>query len=184
VPSPDNAELANLVSAVGRRDRLAFKRLYAVAAPKLFGLILRILRDRAMAEDVLQDVFARVWQSAEGFSPDAGSAMAWLSTIARNRAIDMLRSKGPPLAAPDEEGTDYYERLAAPGDPEADMTNLAALRHCLGEIEEPARSCVLLAYYEGYSREELATRFERPVNTIKTWLHRSLAALKTCLETP
>jgi RNA polymerase sigma factor (sigma-70 family) len=184
VPSPDNAELANLVSAVGRRDRLAFKRLYAVAAPKLFGLILRILRDRAMAEDVLQDVFARVWQSAEGFSPDAGSAMAWLSTIARNRAIDMLRSKGPPLAAPDEEGADYYERLAAPGDPEADMTNLAALRHCLGEIEEPARSCVLLAYYEGYSREELATRFERPVNTIKTWLHRSLAALKTCLETP
>lgn len=184
MPSPDNVELANLVSAVGRRDRIAFKRLYAIAAPKLFGLILRILRDRALAEDVLQDVFARIWQSAEGFAPDAGPAMAWLSTIARNRAIDMLRSKGPPLAAPDEDGTDYYERIAAPGDPEANMMNLAALRHCLGEIEEPARSCVLLAYYEGYSREELATRFERPVNTIKTWLHRSLAALKTCLETP
>ncbi|MGO9004349.1 MAG: sigma-70 family RNA polymerase sigma factor [Beijerinckiaceae bacterium] len=181
--SADNAELANLIGAVGRRDRHAFNRLYELAAPKLFGLVLRILRDRAMAEDVLQDVFMRIWQSAEGYAPAAGPAMAWLTAIARNRAIDMLRVKGPPRSANDENEADYYEKIASPGDPETDMADLAALRHCLGEIDEPARTCVLLAYYEGYSREELARRFDRPVNTIKTWLHRSLAALRTCLET-
>lgn len=144
-------------------------------------MILRILRDRAAAEDVLQDVYLRIWRNAATYSADAGPATAWLCAIARNRAIDLLRRKS--FAAPrrDEPG-DWSEKLAAPGDPQADAADLSALRHCLGAIEEPHRSCVLLAYYEGYSREELAARFDKPVNTIKTWLHRSLAALRSCLD--
>ncbi len=101
-------------------------------------------------------------------------ALAWLNSIARNRTIDLLRQKSfatPPVS---EDGVDWYEKIAAPGDPEADFADIAALRRCLGAIEEPNRSCVLLAYYEGYSRDELAARFGKPVNTIKTWLHRSL----------
>src|SRR5262249_21183268 len=100
----------------------------------------------------------------------------------RNRAIDVLRKKNPILLDRDEEGADWFEKISAPEDHEASIIAMDALRHCLQHIEAPVRDCVLLAYYDGYSREELARRFDRPVNTIKTWLHRGLAALKACLE--
>jgi RNA polymerase sigma-70 factor, ECF subfamily len=178
----DNAELAMLLGAVARGDRIAFKELYRRIAPKLFAILLRILRNKAAAEDVLQDVFLRIWQNADSFSAEAGPAMGWLISIARNRAIDVLRSKNPAEPAAETDGADIFAKLAEPGDRETLMMNIAALRHCLGEIEEPTRSCILLAYYEGYSREELAVRFDHPVNTIKTWLHRGLMALKSCLD--
>jgi RNA polymerase sigma-70 factor (ECF subfamily) len=179
---PDQSELAKLLLAVAQADRAAFRRLYDKTAPKLFAIVLRIIRDRSLAEDILQDVFLRIWRNAGTFSPEAGLPMAWLSSIARNRTLDILRQKTfvPPNHAEDE--PDWSALLADPRDIEADFGQIAALRHCLGEIDEPARTCVLLAYYEGYSREELAQRFDRPVNTIKTWLHRALAVLKTCLD--
>ena len=176
----DNAELGMLLNAVARRDRTAFKELYQRVAPKLFAILLRILRNRAAAEDVLQEVFLRIWQNAQSFSAEAGPAMGWLISIARNRAIDVMRSKNP--AEPVADADALLERFAEPIDREAQMTNIAALRHCLGTIEEPARGAILLAYYDGYSREELARRFDKEVNTIKTWLHRGLARLKSCLE--
>jgi RNA polymerase sigma factor (sigma-70 family) len=181
VTSTDNAELVTLICAVARQDRAAFKQLYDRVCPKLFAILPRILRNRATAEDVLQDVFSKIWQNAESFSAETGPPIGWLISIARNRAIDVLRLKNPAQPSADDWG-DLFAEIAEPSDREADMMNIAALRHCLGTIEEPARSCILLAYYEGYSREELARRFDRPVNTIKTWLHRSLATLKSCLE--
>lgn len=176
------SDLAELIAAVARRDRPAFRRLYDAAAPKLFAILLRILRDRTLAQDALQDVFLRVWQNAAGYSAALGSPMTWLTSVARNRAIDVLRQSAPKLAAPEADGADPFERLAAAEDLEADLSTLSALRHCLGELDPSARTCVLLAYYEGFSREELAARYDRPVNTIKTWLHRSLISLKACLE--
>jgi RNA polymerase sigma-70 factor (ECF subfamily) len=179
---PDQAELADLIRAVAAGDRVAYQRLYATTAPKLFGIVLRMIRDRSMAEDILQDVFLRVWRNAGTFSPATGTPLAWLSSIARNRSIDILRQKSLVLPDHDDADTDWQQLIADPRDPEADFMDISALRHCLAEIDEPARSCVLLAYYEGYSRDELAVRFDRPVNTIKTWLHRSLLALKSCLD--
>ena len=183
VQTTDGAELAKLIAGVARSDRLAFRRLYDVAGPKLFAIILRILRNRTLAEDTLQDVFLRIWQNAGSFSAEAGPPMGWLTSIARNRSIDVLRQKVPVTvgSSTGDEG-DWFERIAEAGDREADMLNVSALRHCLGQLDETARTCVLLAYYEGFSREELAARYERPVNTIKTWLHRSLITLKTCLD--
>jgi RNA polymerase sigma factor (sigma-70 family) len=184
VLTTDGAELAKLIAGVARSDRAAFRRLYDAAAPKLFAIILRILRNRTLAEDTLQDVFLRVWQNAGSFSVDAGPPMGWLTSIARNRSIDVLRQKVPvTVGSSTGDETDWFERIAEAGDREADMLNISALRHCLGELDETARKCVLLAYYEGFSREELAARYERPVNTIKTWLHRSLITLKSCLDT-
>lgn len=180
--SKDNSEFAALLEAVGRKDRAAFKALYDRAAPKLFAIALRILRERGPAEDALQEIFLRIWQNAASFSPDSGSALGWLIAIARNRSIDLLRSRrAAPLAAMGDT-TELWEGIAATDGGEAERLNLVTLRRCLGAIEEPARSCVLLAYYEGYSREELSQRFDKPVNTIKTWLFRSLSLLKSCLE--
>ena len=178
----EKAELDNLLGAVGRRDRLAFKQLYLLTAPKLFATILRILKNKSAAEEVLQDVFLRIWQNADSFSSETAPARAWMNSIARNRAIDVLRQKTFTTVSGAGDETDWYERIAEERDREADMINNASLRHCLEQIDTQARDCVLLAYYEGLSREELAQRYDRPVNTIKTWLHRSLLSLRACLD--
>lgn len=178
----DPTDLGSLLEAAARGDRAAFRDLYVAAAPKLLGIILRIRRDRAGAEEILQDVFLKIWQNAGRFDRAAGPALGWMASIARNRAIDVVRQKTPVLVAPDEDGTDWLERVADPRDREAEMIDAAALSHCLGAIDPEHRECIMLAYCDGWSREELALKYVRPVNTIKTWLHRGLAALKTCLE--
>jgi RNA polymerase sigma-70 factor (ECF subfamily) len=171
--------LAQLLRATGGGDRAAFRRLYDAAAPKLFGIVLRITRNRPVAEEVLQETFMRVWRNATHFAPEAGQPMAWLTAIARNAAIDRIRSErvAPSAGAAGEE---VLERLAAPG--AADPALREALRACLAGLEAEARACVVLAYCSGLSREELAERFGRPVGTIKTLLHRSLKLLRACLE--
>ena len=182
MPAPDDAVHQALLLAVAAGDRKAFRTLYDGTAPKLFGTILRILRNRPAAEEVLQDVYLRIWQNASSYAPDTAPAGVWMNSIARNRSIDVLRQRGimPVSAASDV--SDWFEKVAEDRDREGDMIDNASLRHCLGQIEPQARSCVLLAYYEGFSREELAERFGRPVNTIKTWLHRSLGSLRACLD--
>ncbi len=180
--SPQAAQLSSLLVAVASGDRLAYRALYDSCAPKLLGIILRILKDRSRAEDVLQDVFMRVWQNASAYRPDMGNPFAWLASIARNRAIDIIRQKTPDLRGPDEDGHDWFEALADPHDAASSFADRDALRHCLERIEAPVRNCIVLAYCEGYSREELAEKYSRPVNTIKTMLHRGLSALKSCLQ--
>lgn len=178
----DDATLRRLLAGVarGEADRLA--ELYDLTSPKLYGLIRRIQRDRGLAEDVLQEVYMRIWQVAGAYKPEAGPPMPWLVTIARHRAIDSVRRKtevqGPEL----ESGEDWVARLIDPHDEALALQDRDALSACLGRLEPLHRDCVVLAYCEGRSREELARHFDRPVNTIKTWLHRALASLKTCLE--
>lgn len=178
----DDAALQRLIGAVASRDSDALRSLYDLTAPKLFGIILRIQRDRSLAEDVLQDVYLKVWQAAGSYSPQAGRPLPWLCTIARNRAIDGIRRKAEVQAPVSEDGEDWMERLADPRAGEGAILDRDALVRCLSRLETAQRECVMLAYCEGWSREELAERHERPVNTIKTWLHRALAALKGCLE--
>ena len=105
-----------------------------------------------------------------------------MNSIARNRSIDVLRQRGYVQVSAVDNASDWFEKVAEDRDREGDMIDNASLRRCLAGIEPQARDCVLLAYYEGYSREELAQRFGRPVNTIKTWLHRSLGTLRACLD--
>ena len=175
-------DLVPLIQASATGDRAAFRALYDQASPKLFGILLRIIRDRQEAEDALQDVFLRIWRNAANYAPEAGAPLAWMASIARNRAIDYMRVKKPVRREPNEDGVDWLEKIADPSDDVGRSMNASTLRFCLERIEEPSRSCVTLAYCEGFSREELADRFGRPVNTIKTLLHRALAALKTCMD--
>ncbi len=178
----DTADLNELLVAVAAKDVDAFRRLYDLTAPKLLGTVLRMMKSRPAAEEVLQDVFLRIWQNAGSFSPQSGPARTWMNAIARNRAIDVLRLRGAMNVSDVSESVDWFERIAEDRDRENDMVSAASLRRCLGALDPQARNCVLLAYYEGFSREEIAQRFDRPVNTIKTWLHRSLATLRACLD--
>jgi len=174
--------LAALIASTAGGDRRAFKALYDATAPKLLGIVLRIVRDRAVAEDVLQDVFLRVWQNAGSYAPDAGQPMTWLASIARYRAIDVLRQRRETTIGGGEDGEDWIAGIMDTHDGEAELIDRDRLRHCLGRLDEAQRTCLILAYCEGFSREELASRFARPVNTIKTWLHRGLASLRACLD--
>ena len=177
-----SATLEDLLAATSRGDREAFKLLYERSSAKLFGVVLRILRNRQKAEDVLQDAYLKIWQKAKTYDPAQGKPITWMSTIARNRAIDIIRSTKPESTLDEPGDEEAVFQLGGQADSEADLSDIESLRFCLGEMKEDDRNYVLLAYYEGYSREELAERFESPVGTIKTRLRRGLQALRACLE--
>ena len=139
------------------------------------------LPEATSAADVLQEVYVRIWEKAGEFDPLKGSPLAWMATIARNRALDEVRRVRPASLEDQPEG---FEPAADDIDPLAARERseeLTALVDCLKALDEEKRAVVLLAYYRGLSREALAKRFGRPVPTIKTWLHRSLAQLRDCL---
>ncbi|GJE39660.1 sigma-70 family RNA polymerase sigma factor [Methylobacterium persicinum] len=173
-------DCARLIAGIAREDRAALRALYEATAPKLLGIILRIVGDRGAAEDTLQEVFVRIWQRAGSYDAASGTPLVWLAAIARHRAIDRLRQDRSARVAPLEDG--WIERLPDPWDGEADLADRDALVRCLDRVEGPQRECLVLAYCEGWSREELAERHGKPVNTIKTWLRRGLLSLRGCLE--
>jgi RNA polymerase sigma-70 factor, ECF subfamily len=173
--------LTGLLSRIAARDAAAFAALYRETSAKLYGVVARILTRGDVAADVLQETYVRIWEKAGDFDPLKGSALAWMATIARNRALDEVRRVRPGSLEDQPEG---FEPAAEDVDPlgaRERSEGLAALIDCLKGLDEEKRAVVLLAYYRGLSREALSKRFGRPVPTIKTWLHRSLAQLRDCL---
>ena len=174
-------DLNHLLRQVATRDTTAFAALYKQTSPKLYGVVARILHRSDVAADVLQETYVRIWEKASDFDPLKGSPLAWMATIARNRALDEARRVRPVSL---EDQPDGFEPAAEEIDPLAARERsegLARLVDCLKGLEEEKRTILLLAYYRGLSREALSKRFGRPVPTIKTWLHRSLAQLRDCL---
>jgi RNA polymerase sigma-70 factor, ECF subfamily len=174
-------ELVWLLAAVAKGDQAAFERLYAATRAKLYGVTLRILRRPDLADEVLQETYFKVWRSAGEFNPRLASPITWMVAIARNGALDMLRKK---TEASIEDEPQAIEVSAAEVDPLAgrQMTDdLRRLLGCMGGLDEEHRRVILLAYYNGWSREQLAAKFDKPVNTIKTWLRRGLIQIRECL---
>ncbi len=175
------ASLAKLLEQTARKDRLAFARLYEATSAKLYGTVLRILKNERWSEEVLQDAYIKVWQKAESFDAGKASAITWLVTLARNSAIDQLRRE--PAAADDGDTVDQLPGHFQDGASELILAReQQKLNQCLGELEVDRANMVRLAYLDGLSRADLAERFEQPVNTIKTWLHRALKQLKGCMS--
>jgi RNA polymerase sigma-70 factor (ECF subfamily) len=176
------SDLAQLLARIAGRDRAAFAILYKQTQAKLFGVVARILVRSDLAGEVLQEAYVRIWEKATDFDPTKGSPIAWMATIARNRALDEVR-RAKPVAL--EDMPENFEPAAEEVDPLGSRDRsekLLALMRCLSLLDTEKREIVLLAYYRGASREALSKRFARPVPTIKTWLHRSLAQLKDCLS--
>jgi len=188
IPSPavaaqgtPNAELAQLLSQTARGDRAAFEMLYVHTAPKLFGVLARILGRGDHANAVLEDVYMRIWQEAGTFNPEIGPPITWMAALARNRALDAIaRGRLERRIADGPEALD----LPIEGDAGSDQEQKER-RHLLAGLKglEPERRRVLLrAYYYGLSREEIALEADRSAASVKPWLRSVLAQLKGCLS--
>ena len=166
-----------LIYRVQQQDKQALQALYELTSAKMLGMIARILVDRSEAEDVLQDVFIKVWQQASQYNGH-GSAWAWLCIMTRNSTLDRRRKiqKHPHIS------TDEDETLIDSLIQEFDDINNIALNRCLYTLKEQTRQSVLLSYLHGYSNNELATKMSVPLGTMKAWLRRGLQELKLCLQ--
>lgn len=174
-------DTAVLLGRIALRDRAALSALYSSVSPKLFAVSLRILRDRGDAEDALQEVFVKIWQHADRFAATGRSPVAWLVTIARYHAIDMLRARKPVADTID----DNWEIADQALSPEAETVLKGEGRRidrCMEELEADRSAAVRSAYVEGLSYQELAERHDVPLNTMRTWLRRSLLKLRECLD--
>ena len=173
-------DLVTALEHTARGDRAAFELVYKATSLKLYGIVTRILGRRDLADEVLQEVYVRVWQHAGDFDPTNSSPITWMATIARNLALDEARRKTPRSIE------DFPQLLQLPSDDDPAANHerdedLRRLYACLDGLEPERKELVLLVYYYGMTREEIANRFDRPVATVKTWLRRSLAQLKDCL---
>ncbi|HYM28742.1 MAG TPA: sigma-70 family RNA polymerase sigma factor [Steroidobacteraceae bacterium] len=176
----DSAVLEALLGRCAHQDRSAFEALYARVAPMLLAVLLQMLKKRDLAEDVLQDVFVKVWQQAGQFDAIRGRPLAWLIAIARYRAIDVQRGARPTLVL-DESQLELEPQFQVPAPADSGGVRSALLR-CLELIAPPQRRCLMLAYEQGLTHEEIARALGEPLGTIKSWVRRSLQALRRCLE--
>jgi RNA polymerase sigma-70 factor, ECF subfamily len=175
--------LESLLAQVAMGNRAAFETLYRTTANRLFGICLRVLTQRAEAEDALQDVYTAVWRKAAQFDPAKANATSWLAMIARNKSIDRLR------AMPSRQSRGSLELAENVADPGASpphqvqtSTDRAQLDHCLERLEPRRRSLIRAAFFDGLTYEELAAKIEAPLGSIKSWIRRGLMQLRECLE--
>lgn len=176
------ADADDLLQRVSRGDEAAFTALYDLVAPRVYGLIRRVLRDPAQSEEVAQEVLVEVWRTAGRFDRTKGSATAWVFTIAHRRAVDRVRSE--------QAGADRARRVAAasvdtPYDDvvEGASANLERLqvRRCLEGLTELQREAITLAYYNGHTYREVAELLDTALPTIKTRMRDALIRMRDCL---
>ena len=178
-PSQD---IADLIARCALRDRVAFRSLYERTSAKLFGVTLRILKDRSEAEEAIQEVYVKIWQRADRYVAGNTSPISWLVAVARNHSLDILRARRP-AAADIDVALEIPDAGPTPERAAENSEDRGRIEHCLGTLDPDRADAVRGAYLDGYSYEELASRFAVPLNTMRTWLRRSLIKLKECLTT-
>lgn len=175
----DTQTLECLLALTAAGDRVAFKRLYEGTAPKLYGIIRRLVRQKERSDDVLQEVYLRIWRPAGRFETGKGAAMAWLITLARRVAIDELRRVAAPTTSIDED-QELANSLSVEAS-EQDPLAQNRLEMCLGRLRGEYRTAIVLSYLNGYTYEQLSSRLDKPVGTLKTWVRRGLLDLRSCM---
>ena len=175
------------LAAVAQKDAQAFRSLYDATSPKLFGFALRILIKRELAEEVLQESFVSVWNSAGSYQASLAAPMTWMTTIVRNKAFDLLRRVDHAV----EIDADTFDKDVMDAMESADPTpieslqisaNSKALARCLTRLEALHRQAIALAFYHDLSHSEVAEQLSLPIGTVKTWIRRGLERLRLCLQ--
>ena len=181
-----NTNRSLIAAALGRipdGDRAALQTVYRLTSAKLFGVCLRILGERGEAEDVLQGVYVTVWRKAADFDASRASPMTWLIAIARNRAIDRLRStRQSRNMDPIDAATEIADATAGADSAIESVQEHARLHGCLDGLASHERAALRGAFFDGNTYEDLAARMKVPLGTMKSWIRRAMIKLKACLE--
>ncbi len=186
-------EFIHLLARVGQQDRLSFEAVYRRSSPHLLAVLMRIVKSRAMAEDLLQEVYVKVWRNAASFDPAKSAPMTWLASVARNTAIDALRREHKEVisdnefATGDDESSNMIEQQADPSPGPVELllqsADQLAVRGCIEtHLDATQRQAIALAFYQGLSHQEVAQTMGTPLGTVKSWIRRGLVALKQCFE--
>lgn len=175
-------ELNDLLTSVAQGNRESFFALYRETSPRLFALAMRFTRRRDRAEEILQEAFIRIWTRARDWDEDRGSAMTWMVSIVRNRAIDVLRKDVRTAVFDGELAREYQFHWLTPQADEVSSDDRNELHMCIERLDQHQKSTVCLAYFEGLSHEQLAERLGAPLGTVKSWLRRGLLRLRQCLN--
>lgn len=174
-------DIEHLIARIALRDQSAFSALYDATSKKLFGICLHVLDHRGEAEEVLQEVYIRIWHKADSYAVTGHSPMTWLITIARNLAIDKLRSRRAAMTTLDAEAVTIADARPGPEASAISRSEHSAMSACLEELDTDRADAVRRAYLDGDTYKDLAHRYDVPLNTIRTWLRRSLMTLRDCL---
>lgn len=174
-------DITKLIVRTSMKDRAAFDVLYRQTSAKLFGVCLRVLSDRSEAEEALQEVFVKIWTKADRFAVSDLSPISWLVAVARNHCIDRIRARKAPAAELDA-AMEIADDAPTPEAAAVAAGEGGRIYACLDELEKDRAAAVRGAYLHGDSYADLAARFNVPLNTMRTWLRRSLMKLKDCLE--
>jgi RNA polymerase sigma factor (sigma-70 family) len=180
----DPAQLRGWLNAAARHDRAAFRSLYDASSPRLYGLALRILGRRELAEEVLQESFVAIWHHAGEYESALSAPMTWMTTIVRNRAFDLLR-RSRHDAAVDAEAMQEQALDGLSMTPPATLQmsgEAQALADCMAALEDRHRQVVGMAFFHDLSHGDVAQKLALPLGTVKTWIRRSLARLHACLS--
>lgn len=176
------ADPVHVMARVARGDEPAFGQLYDYLADRIFGVVLRVVRDPAQTEEATQEVFVELWRTAARYRADRGSVAAWALTIAHRRAVDRVRAA---QASADREARVAASQQERPFDVVADEVagglERRQVRRCLDALTELQRECIGLAYYQGYTYREVSTVLDTPLGTVKTRLRDGLIRLRDCL---
>lgn len=182
-PDDQSDRLAALLGRAGLGDRGAFEALYAATRSKLFAVSLRIVRERQLAEEVLQDSFVAIWINARFYAQARSAPTTWMTAIVRNRSLDVMRRGVREVPDIDEAlAAGLVDESASPTAEAEARGERQQLRRCLGELEPDQRQTIALAFFHGLTHSELAVHLRRPLGTVKTHVRRGLQRLKECLE--
>ena len=185
-PQNDPQLLRTWLTAAGRRDAAAFRKLYDASSAKLFGFALRILHKRELAEEVLQDSYVAIWNNAANYQAHLSAPMTWMATIVRNKAFDHLRRSDVTVEIDAEQfDSDVMNALHDPKATPIEALQLSgdakALAWCMSALEGLHRQVLALAYFHDLSHGEVAAQLTLPIGTVKTWIRRSLEKLRVCM---
>jgi RNA polymerase sigma-70 factor (ECF subfamily) len=179
-----NARLMELLARTALADQQAFAELYRLSAPHLYAVALRILREAAAAEEVLQESFVNVWHHAGSYVAAKSQPLTWLTSIVRNRCLDQLRRREIATITMDDE--EEGVTIAAEGPSPLEMllagANARAVKGCVEALDPGPKQAIALAFYQGLSHSELARHLKQPLGTVKSWVRRGLERLKACLD--
>ena len=178
---PNQERLAQLLARTALRDRAAFAQLYEATRAKLFAVSLRIVRERFLAEEVLQDSFVSIWNHASEYARAKSAPTTWMTAIVRNRSLDVVRRTREEPDIDDLLTAALVDEGAAPEREAAARADGHSIRECLAELEPEQRQSIALAFFHGLTHSELAQHIGRPLGTVKTHIRRGLMRLRDCL---